>query len=188
MKLLRYGKIQIGQFRLKSTSLAMALVAISSTIAQAASQPPAALKRLEYFAGTWLCRQPADSNDPSGEFIWNVELGLNGFWYLGNAEQTEIQGNPQPINSQEFLGYDLTAGQLIRSVVVGNGNSYNMTADDWSNNKLVWSGTLVREGKPTPLRQEIIQDSPDKFTATYSVPGGESNWIPVVDETCDRQK
>ncbi|MEM7757664.1 MAG: hypothetical protein AAF298_06035 [Cyanobacteria bacterium P01_A01_bin.40] len=37
----------------------------------------------------------------------------------------------QPINSQEFMGYDVPANKLVLLVVVGNGNSYQMTADGW---------------------------------------------------------
>ncbi|MEM8722008.1 MAG: hypothetical protein AAGE84_22395 [Cyanobacteria bacterium P01_G01_bin.39] len=182
----------------------MILIALSGTEAQAASVPPQELERLEYFLGTWRCRQPADSNDPSSMFTWKVELGLNDFWYLGNAKQAQSTNNKQPINSQEFMGYDVAANELIRSVVVGNGNSYQMTASDWStvshankntgltltsaNKQLVWSGTLIRDGESTPLRQEITQNSPNKFTATYFVSTKKQQWIPVVDEICERQK
>ena len=80
------------------------LTIINLPTAGAESQPPAELNRLKYFEGTWRCQQPADNSDPSGEFTWNVEKGLNDFWYLGNAEQPVSDG--QPINSREFLGYN----------------------------------------------------------------------------------
>ena len=41
-------------------------------------------------------------------------------------------------------------------------------------------------GKSTPIKEEIVRDSLDKFYATYFVPGKEDNWIPVVNESCDR--
>lgn len=170
---------------IKTISFAIILTIINSTITRAESQPPAELNRLKYFEGTWRCQQPADNNDPSGVFAWNVERGLNDFWYLGNAEQPVFDG--QPINSQEFLGYNAALKKLVRSVVVGNGNSYNMTADDWSDNKLVWSGEITMKGVSQPLRQEIVRDSQDKFTATYFV-SGEEDWTPVVDETCIREE
>ena len=160
------------------------LVTANTTIVRAESQPPAELDRLGYFEGTWHCQQPADSSEPSGVFTWNVTRGLNGFWYLGNAQQPVANG--RPINSQEFLGYNAASEKLVRSVVVGNGNSYNMTADDWSDNKLVWSGEITMKGVTQPLRQEIIKDSQGKFTATYFVTGENDNWQPVVNETCTR--
>ena len=172
----------------KIISFAIIVTIINSPIARAESQPPVELDRLKYFEGTWRCQQPADSSDPSGEFVWNVEKGLNDFWYLGNAEQSQLPEDGQPINSQEFLGYNAASKNLVRSVVVGNGNSYNMTTDDWSDNKLVWSGEITMKGVSQPLRQEIVRDSQDKFTATYFVPGEEDNWTPVVDETCDREE
>ena len=173
----------MGQLNLVSCAIILATINYSA-IARAESQPPPELNRLEYFEGNWRCQQPADSTKPSGVFTWNVTLGLNDFWYLGKAQQTSPEG--QPINSQEFLGYDAAAKKLIRSVVVGNGNSYQMTADDWSNNKLVWTGTIVRQGSSFPLRQEIVRDSEDKFSATYFVPDDNDRWNPVVDEACDR--
>ena len=161
-------------------------ISLDPTIARAESQPPAELNRLEYFEGNWRCQQPADSNEASGVFTWNVTRGLNNFWYLGNAEQPVSEG--RPINSQEFLGYNAASKKLVRSVVVGNGNSYNMTANNWSDDKLVWSGEITMKGVSQPLRQEIIRDSPEKFTATYFVTDENNNWQPVVDEACKRLK
>lgn len=156
-------------------------------VAQTASpQPPPELARLEYFAGQWQCQQPAAPKKPSGIFTWIVQRDLNDFWYLGNATETQSLDDGKPINSREFLGYDVAAGKLIRSVVVGNGNSYNLTASDWQEDTLIWEGTIVRNGTSIPLREEIIRDSPNKFTATYFIEGDDGNWQPVVDETCDR--
>ncbi len=150
------------------------------------SQPPSELSSLEYFQGTWRCQQPAKPKSPSGVFTWTVKKDLNDFWYLGNAEEIQSPNDGQLINSREFLGYNPAAQKLVRSVVVGNGNSYNLTASDWQDGKLVWEGTIVRMGQSTPLRQEIIQDSQDKFTAIYLIPDDGGKWQPVVNETCDR--
>ena len=169
-----------------SIIFSLIFVTANSTIVKAESQPPAELDRLKYFEGNWRCQQPADSSESSAVFTWNVTKGLNDFWYLGNAEQPVPDG--QPINSREFLGYNAASKKLVRSVVVGNGNSYNMTADDWSEDKLVWSGEITMKGVSQPLRQEIVRDRPDKFTATYFVPDEDNNWQPVVDETCTREE
>ena len=150
------------------------------------SQPPPELSRLEYFEGTWQCQQPAAPASPAGVFDWTVRRDLNVFWYLGNAEETQSPDDGQLINSREFLGHNAASQELVRSVVVGNGNSYNLTASDWQDNKLVWEGNIIRMGESTPLRQEIIRDSQNKFTATYFVPDEAGEWQPVVDETCDR--
>ncbi len=157
---------------------------------QAQSPPPSPipteLERLEYFEGTWSCQQPAGSTKPSGNFSWTVRQDLNQFWYLGNAKQTHSPSSGLPINSREFMGYDAASKQLVRSVVVGNGNSYNLVAENWQDDKLIWSGIIVRKGQATPLREEIVKNSPNKFTATYFFPNDTGEWIPVVDEACDR--
>ncbi|MEO1466928.1 MAG: DUF1579 family protein [Cyanobacteria bacterium J06633_1] len=158
----------------------------SQTSVQAESAPPPELERLEYFKGVWSCSQPADSDDPSAKFTWKVEQGLNNFWYLGNAQQDLVPDNGQPINSQEFLGYDAAQQKLVRSVVVGNGNSHSLLADDWQEDKLTWQGAIVMNGRSSPLKEEIVKDSPDRFIATYFVPGEDGGWQPVVNESCDR--
>ena len=157
--------------------------------AQSASpkpQIPSELERLEYFEGTWNCQQPAGSTEASGKFTWTVNQDLNQFWYVANAKQTLAPTNGFPINSREFMGYDSASKQLIRSVVVSNGNSYNLTARDWQDNKLIWSGVIIRQGEATLLRQEIVKNSPDRFVATYFFADESKEWIPVVDESCDR--
>ena len=179
----RVGQIETA---LSTIGLAVTLTVANLAVARAESQPPSELERLDYFAGTWSCTQPADSDEPSDKFTWKVERGLNDFWYLGNAQQDIVPEDGKPINSQEFLGYDVAQQKLVRSVVVGNGNSYNLSADDWQDDKLVWQGAIVMNGKSTPLKEEIVRDSRDKFYATYFVPGKEDNWIPVVNESCDR--
>ena len=159
------------------------------SIAQSAPpkpQIPSELERLEYFEGTWNCQQPAGSTKASGKFTWTVNQDLNQFWYVANAKQTLAPTNGFPINSREFMGYDAASKKLIRSVVVSNGNSYNLTAQNWQNNKLIWSGIIVRQGEATLLRQEIIKNSPDRFVATYFFTDDSKEWIPVVDESCDR--
>ena len=54
--------------------------------------------------------------------------------------------------------------------------------------KLIWSGTVVdrEKGRLIPLRQKIVRDSRDRFSATYFITNESGNWMPVVDETCDR--
>ena len=168
--------------------LLLSVVSLISTLCTKAieAQPAPELDRLEYFEGIWKCQQPAASTSPTGVFTWTVERDLNQFWYLGNALQVESAKDASPINSREFMGYDAAAKQLTRSVVVGNGNSYTLTASDWQDDKLIWSGTIVRMEQATPLREEIVKDSPEKFTATYFIPDENGEWTPVVDETCDR--
>ena len=100
----------------------------NNAIAQStAAQPSSELDRLQYFEGTWRCQQPAASQDPTGVFIWKVTRDLNDFWYVGEAQEIELSDERKPINSREFLGYDPVAQELLRYVVVGNGNSFNFT-------------------------------------------------------------
>ncbi len=177
----------------KAFCLALTLLSINySAIAQETEstqlQPPKELERLEYFQGTWRCQQPAAPAPANSIFIWNVKRGLNNFWYVGNAQETKSPNNAKPINSQEFLGYNAAPKKLIRSVVVGDGNSYNMTASDWKDGKLIWQGILFRMGQSTPLRQEIIRNNQNKFTATYFIPDEANRWKPAVNETCNRIK
>ena len=169
---------------LKSSILAIAILALPMYTAQAT---PPELERLKYFEGNWICQQPAGSTEPSGEFTWNAQLGLNGFWYLVSARQTQASAGGQSIDSQEFLGYDSAAGKLIRSVVVSNGNFYNVTADDWEGDRLVWEGIINIQGNSTALRQKIVKDSPNRFTTTYFMFSKEDSWLPIVEEACDRQ-
>lgn len=151
-------------------------------------QPPKELERLEYLRGTWRCQQPAAPAPANSIFIWSVRRDLNNFWYVGKAQETRSPNNAKPVSSQEFIGYNGASKKLIRSTVVGDGNSYNMTATDWKDGKLIWEGILFRKGTSTPLRQEIVQNSQDKFTATYFITDEVNKWKPAVNETCNRIK
>ena len=172
-------------------SLVVYLLAINnSAIAQTEEskswQPSPELSRLEYFEGSWRCQLPAKPASPANLFIWTVTRDLNDFWYLGNAEEIPLSNESQTINSKGFLGYNASTQQLIHSVIADNGNYYNLTASDWQDRKLVWSGTVVEQGEAMPVRQEIIQASRDQFTATYFIPEDDGSWKAVADETCVR--
>ncbi len=172
--------------------LTLVLLSINySTVAQKTDsqepQPPKELERLEYFQGTWRCQQPATPAYPSSVFFWIVRRDLNNFWYLGNAQETRSSNSSKLIGSREFLGYNAASKKLIRSVVVGDGNSYNMTTSDWKDGKLVWEGILFRMGNySTPLRQEVVRENQNRFTATYLIPDKEKRWKAAVNETCFR--
>ena len=144
-------------------AISIGSVAIATTSVR--SQPSPEIERLQYFEGTWRCQQPAAPASQKSVFVWTVRRDLNDFWYLGNAEETKSLNDGKPINSREFLGYDIAAKKLVRSVVVGNGNSFNMTASNWQDNKLIWSGTVVDREKEQSisLQQEIIRDNKDRF-------------------------
>ena len=158
----------------------------NSAIAQSPATPPSELDRLQYFEGSWRCQQPAAPQEPTGVFIWTVQRDLNDFWYLGNAKEIELLEEREPINSREFLGYDAVSQELLRYVVVGNGNSFNFTATDWQEGILVWEGAVIDGGKLRALKEEIVRENKDRFTATYFVLDEAGEWQPVVDETCDR--
>jgi hypothetical protein len=170
-------------------SLIIALLSINSVaVAQTQdTQPAPELERLEYFVGKWRCQQPAAPEAPVGTFNWTVERDLNDFWYVGDAEEIKVPEARKPINSREFLGYDADSQQLFRFVVVGDGNSYSLTASNWQENKLTWSGSVIDRGKIRQLRQEIVRENEDKFSATYMILDGKGEWQPVVQESCDRR-
>lgn len=170
------------------TVLSINYSAIAQETESKQPQPPKELERLEYLEGTWRCQQPAAPAPADSIFIWNVRRDLNNFWYVGKAQETRSPNNVKPVSSQEFLGYNRASKKLIRSAVIGNGNSYNMTASNWQNGKLVWEGTIVTMGKSKPLRQEIVQNSPDKFTATYFITDKANRWKAAINETCNRLK
>lgn len=134
IKLLWFRKAKL--FSLLSVISLGITLSIANFVNQARSQnveqplPPAELSRLKYFEGTWRCQQPAVPASPVGIFTWTVKRDLNNFWYVGNAEEIQSPDEGNPINSREFLGYDAASQKLTRSVVVGNGNSYNLTASD----------------------------------------------------------
>ena len=179
----------VASARIPIISFALTLSTINSfAIAEtdSLSQPPPELELLDYFEGTWRCQQPAPPEKPVAVFTWTVEKDLNDFWYVGNAEEIELPNKREPINSREFLGYDTVSKKLFRFVIVGNGNSFNFTASDWKDKKLVWEGAVIDDGTIQPLRQEIIRDSKDKFTATYFMLDGGEKWQPVVKEMCER--
>lgn len=176
-------------------SVIIALLSISySALAQkntqntSASQPPTELKRLEYFVGKWRCQQPAAPDTPVGIFNWTVERDLNDFWYVGNAKEIKVPDEREPINSREFLGYDMASQKLFRFVVVGNGNSYNFTADNWQENKLIWQGSVLDGGQIRSIKQEVVREGENMFTSTYSILDEGGEWQPVVKESCDRLK
>lgn len=166
----------------------VSLTALSPTsLAQSFSLPPE-LEQLVYFQGVWRCEQPTAGTSEFVALTWKVERHLNGFWFIGYAEEIPSAINSQPVSSQDFLGYDTAAKRLVRSVVVSNGNSLNLTSSGWQNNQFVWQGSVVRTGRSMPIREIIIKESANRFAAIYFVfNNAKEGWQPVVNEICRRQ-
>ncbi|MBD2074602.1 DUF1579 family protein [Phormidium sp. FACHB-592] len=166
----------------------VSLTALSPTsLAQSFSLPPE-LEQLVYFQGVWRCEQPTAGTAESVALTWKVERALNGFWFIGYAEEMPSATKAQPISSRDFLGYDTAAKRFVRSVVVGNGNALNLTSSGWQNNQFVWQGSVVRTGRAMPIREVITKESANRFTAIYFVlHAAKEGWQPVVNEICRRQ-
>ncbi len=146
----------------------VSLTALSPTSPQSFGLPPE-LEQLVYFQGVWRCEQPTAGTSESVALTWKVERDLNGFWFIGYAEEMPSATNSQPVISRDFLGYDTAAKRFVRSVVVGNGNSLNLTSSGWQNNQFVWQGSVVRTGRSMPLREVITKESANRFAAIYFV-------------------
>ncbi len=166
----------------------ISLTAFSPTsLAQSFSRPPE-LEQLVYFQGVWRCEQPTADTSKSVALTWKVERDLNGFWFIGYGEEMPSVTNSQPVSSQDFLGYDTAAKRFVRSVVVSNGNSLNLTSSGWQNNQFVWQGSVVRTGRSMPIREIITKESANRFAAIYFVfNDAKEGWQPVVNEICRRQ-
>jgi hypothetical protein len=166
----------------------ISLTAFSPTsLAQSFSRPPE-LEQLVYFQGVWRCEQPTADTSESVALTWKVERDLNGFWFIGYAEEIPSATNSQPVSSRDFLGYDTAAKLFVRSVVVSNGNSLNLTSPSWQNNQFVWQGSVVRTGRSMPIREVITKESANRFAAIYFVLNdAKEGWQPVVNEICRRQ-
>ena len=152
-------------------------------------QVPPDLDQLTYFQGTWRCEQPAGSSASEPVTLtWTVERDLNNFWYLGYAEELTSATNRNPVNSREFLGYDTHSKRFVRLVVVGNGNSLNLSSPGWQGKKFLWEGTLIRRGQSISIREVITKESNQRFAAIYLVRNNAHNdWQPAISEVCERQ-
>jgi len=165
----------------------VSLTALLPSQAQPLSLPPE-LEQLVYFEGSCRCEQPTGGTAESVALTWNVERDLNGFWLIGYAEEIPSATNSQPVSSRDFLGYDTAARRFVRSVVVSNGNSLNLTSSGWRGDQFVWEGSVIRMERSIPIREVITEESEDRFAATYFVLNDvEDGWQPVIHETCSRQ-
>lgn len=176
-----------------SSILTADVIALSLAVKENRSIPDSQLiselDQLAYFEGTWRCEQPANSlsSEPTA-LNWRVERDLNNSWYVGYAEEVATETNPEPINSQEFLGYDAVSQRFVRLAAVGNGNLLNLTSSGWQDEQFVWEGTVTTRDKLISLRQIITREGKDLFAAMYFVLNAASNeWQPVINETCERQ-
>ncbi len=147
------------------------------------------LEQLSYFQGTWRCEQPGESSSAEPvALIWTVKRDLNNFWYVGYGNEMTSATNRNPVNSREFLGYDANANRFVRLVVVGNGNSLNLSSPGWQGKRFVWDGTLIQRGESIPIREVITKEGNQQFVAIYFVRNKANNdWKPVINEVCERQ-
>ena len=171
-----------------TANLSLSQVAEEKQSSQSFQLPPE-LAQLAYFQGNWRCEQPAESSSSEPIILnWQVKRDLNDFWYIGYAEEIASETNPEPVNSQEFLGYDPVSRRFVRLAAVGNGQLLNLTSSGWQDEEFVWEGSVTTQDQLISLREIITRENEDKFAATYFVLDVASNeWQPVINETCERQ-
>ena len=177
----------------KDAKGAAAAPAAPAAPAAAAVVPPppneALAKNLKGMEGKWKCdaKYPdtafGKAHNAKAEF--NMKSDLNGYFYTARYEEKKAKDNPTPYVMAQFIGFDPSKSELVRTDMDGIGAITHLTSKGWEGDKMMWSGETM--GGPQKLVfKETMTKKSDKEIAIAMELGPEGSAAPLGEIVCKK--
>lgn len=173
---------------MKQAILATLLILVATA---AAAAPPAELKKLDYFVGTWQCSGTAYKTPMSPAHATASEVStkwiLGGTWLAFMVAEQKTAQNPMPFGVNGYFGYDPELKMYVLGSVDSMGGYSTAQSKGWMGDALTFEGpwhmgTTTMTGRDTFTKQGANQVM---HTALVQEKGGA--WMKVAEETCRKK-
>lgn len=140
------------------------------------AQPGTAVKRLEYFAGTWSTEYEMKMGGGKMTATDNSQMAMSGFFLVTHTEGKGFMGE---LKSLAVMGYDPRSNQYTYDSYnnFGEADHYkgSVEGDTWT-----WTGEI--KSGPNPVQSRFIakEVSPKQYTMRLEMMSAGGNWLPVM--------
>ena len=165
--------------------------AAGSTMSAAAMmKPPAEMGKIQWMLGTWQCTgktmaSPMWPEHPSQAEV-KATLTLNGMWMLAHYREKKTSQSPNPIQADEYWGYDPAEKTWERVVVDNTGSFATCTSKGWESGKLVWACDGMAMGQKMKTNETFTQKGPAELGYFGEMTGPDGKFAPYGELSCKK--
>jgi hypothetical protein len=175
-----------------STSLAFAQSKTAPTAAPMAMTPPAELKALDYFAGSWTCISKVEAGPmgPAHQVTTHAEAKweLGNYWLHFHGDEEKSKENPVAKQADVYLGYDAASKKYpALGVFFGGGWMANGSSTGWEGDKIVWTGDVMMMGKKSTSKHTFTKKSDTEYSTLVEHAGADGKMMKAAEETCKKK-
>jgi hypothetical protein len=135
----------------------------------------AALSSLAPFVGEWKCTETMVDKTQMHSRM-SVQPAFDGAWLEIRYENDAAK----PVRGVEYWGWD--GKRFVELGLNNQGARESGVSDGWKDGKLVWSGSLIADGKPTALRASFTARG--NTLANHVEIGDNGKWTALADVSC----
>lgn len=153
-----------------------------------AQKPPAELKQLQPFVGTWSCKGTVYAGEwgPEHPTVFKIatKWGLDGMWLVTDYNETKTEKNPHPMKGLSLWGYNSETKKFVGGWVDNSGMYQTQESDGWKGNEIVFAGPTHGGGMPSMTgRDTFVKKSAHEVAHTFEL-DMKGTWKKVESDTC----
>jgi hypothetical protein len=182
----------IVQVSLPGGAIAADAPTVSSAPSGARKQPPAELRRLDYFRGTWICTgvvEPAGTSPAhltNGKAVYKWDTTMGGFFQVVTNQDDRTREDPTPRSDRGYLGYEETTKEYTLAVFFIGGGRMIAAAPGWTNDRLKFVGDSTQRGAHMQIEEVVTRKSDTEYLSELDGVGADGKMTRVFHEKCVR--
>ena len=166
--------------------LAVFLVATAAL----AQKPPAELKQLDSFAGSWSCKGTVFAGDwgPEHPTVFKIvtKWSLGGQWLFTDYVESKTAKNPHPMLGMALWGYDTDLKKFVGGWVDNSGMYQTQQSDGWNGDTIIFTGPMHGGGMSGMTgRDTFMKKSAHQIDHVYEAEN-KGTWKTVEKDSCHK--
>ncbi|HEV2720021.1 MAG TPA: DUF1579 family protein [Thermoanaerobaculia bacterium] len=155
-----------------------------------APKPPAELKQLDPFLGTWSCKGTVYKSDFGPEhptsFTVKSTWSLGGQWLRTDYAEMKTAKNPSPMTGLGLMGYDADAKKFVGGWVDNTGMYQTQQSDGWMGDTIIFVGPTHGAGMTGMTGKDtFVKKSASHFDHVFEIEN-KGSWMKVESDSCKK--
>jgi hypothetical protein len=125
------------------------------------------MRELEFFLGHWEAPDVFHETPfgPRKPIQMRIDGGREhrGFRIAIDTAEVSTPDNPAPLTARYVWGYDSATSEFVADWYDSNGGRGIQCSPGWTNDRLVFSGSMTMSGVTVPLRETFARRGPDTY-------------------------
>jgi hypothetical protein len=173
---------------MKQVTLALLFVLVA---AAAVAAPPAELRQLDYFAGTWQCsgtafKTPMSPEHPTRGNV-TTKWMLDGNWLAFMVAEQKTAQSPMPFGVNGYFGYDPELKMFVIGSVDSMGGYSTAQSGGWMGDVMTFDGPWHMGTMTMTGRDTFTKNGANEMTHVSLVQEQGGAWMKMFEEKCRKK-